>query len=66
MNSNEKTFNNKANNVNLIFEGNYANGERNGNGKEYDYIKGELIFDGEYIKKNMGMEKNMIIIINVN
>ena len=34
--------------VNLIYEGEYSNGERNGKGKEYDY-KGNLIFEGEYL-----------------
>ena len=32
---------------NLIFEGEYKNGERNGKGKEY-YNAGELYFEGEY------------------
>ena len=32
---------------NLIFEGEYLNGERNGKGKEY--WKGNLIFEGEYL-----------------
>ena len=31
----------------LIFEGEYLNGEKNGKGKEYD--KYRLIFDGEYL-----------------
>ena len=31
----------------LIFEGEYLNGLKNGKGKEYDY-KGNLIFEGEY------------------
>ena len=31
----------------LIFEGEYLNGERNGKGKEYDY--NELIFEGQYL-----------------
>ena len=31
----------------LIFEGEYVNGRKNGKGKEYKY--GELIFEGEYI-----------------
>ena len=42
------------NNV-LYFDGQYLNGRRNGNGKEYN-TKGELIYEGEYInglrKKN--------------
>ena len=33
----------------LKFEGEYYNGERNGDGKEYHY-NGELRFEGEYIK----------------
>ena len=33
---------------NLIFEGEYLNGERNGKGKEYNY-DGGLIFEGEYL-----------------
>ena len=32
----------------LIFEGDYLNGERNGKGKEYNY-DGELIFEGVYL-----------------
>ena len=31
----------------LIFYGNYLNGERNGKGREYNYF-GKIIFDGEY------------------
>ena len=31
-----------------MFEGEYLNSKRNGNGKEYDY-KGNLIFEGEYL-----------------
>ena len=33
----------------LIFEGDYLNGEKNGKGKEYDY-NGNIIFEGEYFK----------------
>ena len=33
-------------NGDIIFEGEYLNGKRNGKGKEYDDIK--LIFEGEY------------------
>ena len=33
----------------LLYEGEYLNGERNGQGKEYDY-DGKLIFEGEYLK----------------
>ena len=32
----------------LIFQGEYLNGKRNGIGKEYDY-NGELKFEGEYL-----------------
>ena len=32
----------------LIFEGEYLNGEKNGKGKEYNRI-GELVFEGEYL-----------------
>ena len=31
-----------------MFEGEYLNGEKNGNGKEYNY-DGKLIFEGEYL-----------------
>ena len=31
----------------LIFEGEYLNGEKNGKGKEYNEL-GTLIFEGEY------------------
>ena len=33
--------------IELEFEGEYLNGERNGKGKVY--LKGELIFEGEYL-----------------
>ena len=32
----------------LIFEGEYLNGKRNGKGKEYNNI-GKIIFEGEYL-----------------
>ena len=32
----------------MIFEGKYVNGKKNGKGKEYDY-NGNLIFEGEYL-----------------
>ena len=32
----------------LIFEGEYLNGKRNGKGKEYNFY-GKLIFEGEYL-----------------
>ena len=34
--------------MNLVFEGEFSNGKRNGIGKEYNDYK-ELIFDGNYI-----------------
>ena len=40
-------------NGNLIYEGEYLNGERNGKGKEYN--NNELIFEGEFLK---GKKKN--------
>ena len=33
-------------NGNLIFEGEYSNGQKNGKGKEY--YEGKLIYEGEY------------------
>ena len=38
----------------LEYEGEFKNGKRHGNGKEYDN-KGDLIFDGEY---NNGLKWN--------
>jgi len=43
-----KEYNNLGN---LIFEGEYLNGKRNGKGKEYNMF-GELIFEGEYLNGN--------------
>ena len=44
-------------NDDLIFEGEYLNGKRNGKGKEYDN-EGNLIFEGEYLNgKRNGKEK---------
>ena len=41
----------------LIYEGGFMNGERNGIGKEYDYNK-QLIFEGEYLEgRKNGKEK---------
>ena len=34
----------------LEFEGEYLNGKKNGNGKEY-YLNGELKFEGEYLNE---------------
>ena len=36
---------------NLIFEGEYLNGKRNGKGKEYDW-DGNLLFEGGYLNGN--------------
>ena len=50
----------------LIFKGEYLNGERNGKGKEY--YKGKLIFEGEYLNgkkwngKGFKSKQNSIII----
>ena len=41
-----KEYNNKGE---LKFEGEYLNGERNGKGKEYDYLNDRLKFEGEYL-----------------
>ena len=45
---------------NIIFEGEYLNGERNGKGKEYDAI-GKLDFEGEYLNgKRNGKGKGIL------
>ena len=45
---------------NIIFEGNFSNGERNGKGKEY-YDDGSLRFEGEYLnEKKNGKAKNIL------
>ena len=33
----------------LIFKGEYLNGKRNGNGKEYELIAGNISFEGVYL-----------------
>ena len=33
----------------LVFEGEYLNGERNGIGKEYNCLNGDLEYEGEYL-----------------
>ena len=38
-----------SNNNKIVYIGGYLNGQRNGNGKEYD-DEGKLLFEGEYIK----------------
>ena len=45
-------------NGDLIYEGDYLNNKRNGQGKEY--IENKIIFEGEYLKGKNGMEKDMI------
>ena len=42
-------------NGNLLFEGEYVNGLRNGKGKEYNY-DGKLAFEVEYLNNKNGME----------
>ena len=37
---------------NLIYEGEYLNGQKNGYGKEYNY-DGKLIFEGKYLNGKM-------------
>ena len=48
-------------NGNMIYIGEYLNGKRNGNGKEYDgediYL-GEVIFEGEYINGKKEKKNN--------
>ena len=49
-------------NDNLIYEGEYLNGQRNGKGKEYQNNK--LIFEGEYFKgKRHGKGKEYLCVI---
>ena len=48
-------------NGNIIFEGEYLDGKRNGKGKEYDYCSSgiKILFEGEYlngIKNGKGKE----------
>ena len=33
----------------MAYEGKYLNGQRNGNGKEYDYYNSKFIFEGVYL-----------------
>ena len=40
-------------------EGQYINGEKNGEGKEY-YFNGKLLFEGEYLN-NRNLVENIII-----
>ena len=42
----------------LIFGGECINGKKNGKGREYDKIFGELIFEGEYLKDHKYKGKN--------
>ena len=46
----------------LIFEGKYLNGKRNGYGKEY--LNGKIIYEGEYINGERKKEE-IIQIINL-
>ena len=34
--------------MNILFDGNYLNGQKNGDGKEYNH-DGELLFEGKYL-----------------
>ena len=46
---------------NLIFEGEYKNGNKNGKGKEYDKY-GNLIFEGQYVNgKKLEKSKKIIM-----
>ena len=47
----------------LKYDGEFINGERNGKGKEYDK-KGELIFEGEYLKGIRKRQNNYYILDN--
>ena len=49
----------------LIFEGEYINGKRNGKGKEYRYHNGNYVvtFEGEYLNGRKNKEKNMIFMM---
>ena len=44
MNGYKKEYNDKGE---LVFEGEYFNGEKNGHGKEY--LNGKVIYEGEYL-----------------
>ena len=45
---------------NLIFEGEYLNGERSGKGKEFIQFKNTLVYEGEYLYgKEMDLEKDI-------
>ena len=52
-------------NNNVIYEGEYLNGKRNGKGKEFNE-NGELIYEGEYLngeKNGKGIEYNKLLIL---
>ena len=49
--SNGKVRENDSYDYHLIYEGEYLNGKRNGNGKEYDKKgKGIILFEGNYLR----------------
>ena len=54
----------------LLFEGEYLNGKRNGKGKEYYWDTGKLIFEGEYLNdkkwKGKGYDKLNNIVYELN
>ena len=43
----------------LLYEGEYSNGERNGKGKEYNEFN-KLIFEGIFLKGKNGVEKDLM------
>ena len=49
---------------NLIFEGKYVNGQRNGRGKEYDG-NGKQIFGGEYLNDKRFKKNKFDSCINI-
>ena len=47
----------------LIYEGEFKNGERNGQGKEF-FLNGNLLFNGNYLNgKEMDKVKNFILMV---
>ena len=57
INGNGKVKEYNKNTFQLIFDGEYLNGKKHGNGKEYDE-KGKLVYEGEYFKgKRQGKGK---------
>ena len=50
----------------MIFEGEYLNGHRNGEGKEYFYFDSKLKFEGEYLngQRNGKGKEYFFLIVN--